>query len=144
MRQRTTAHGMQEREPERRLLNLYHALSPQEGMPPSETPSGNAYRARDAVIHWIRRALESNLNVEADSRPDAQVNADVVVDQNVAHPADRLPVQLSETAPRLGRDPLGGFVNYFDITDDRVLKLFRCHERLFARADKAHCAVAPL
>jgi len=45
------------------------------------------------------------------------------VDQDVAHAADGLPVQLGETAPRVARNSLGGFADHLDVPDDGVLQL---------------------
>src|ERR1017187_5143922 len=54
--------------------------------------------------------------------PDfVQIDTDVVVDQDVAHSAYRLPIQLVQTAPRHGRNPLGGLADHLDIPDDGVL-----------------------
>src|SRR5580765_5389823 len=47
-----------------------------------------------------------------------QIDADLVVNQDVAHAADGIPVQLGKTAARICRYALGGLADHLDVPDD--------------------------
>lgn len=76
---------------------------------------GMSWHRRGAWVFTSQKLLQSRLEFGYPGGGDipnfVQIHTDIIVDQNVAHAADRLPVQLRKVAPRNGRNPLGSLAD---------------------------------
>lgn len=98
---------------------------------------GRAFRRQKLLQH----ALEFG---DPDGRyvPDfIEIDTEVVVDQDVPHPTDRLPIEGRHAVSRLSRNALGRLADHLDVADDRILQLLGRQERRSSGANEARDAV---
>ncbi len=94
------------------------------------------------------KLLQSSLKLwdarQGDVPDFIEVDTDVIVDQNVPHAADGLPVQLRQASPSSGRNPLSSLAYDFDVAYDGVLQSLRFQKGFFTRSGEARNAVTAL
>ena len=78
-------------------------------------------RLRGTAPVWFAVRVCGRMHV-----PDfIEVDADVVVDEDVAHAADRFPIEWRQAASGFLRNAFGCLADHFDVADDGVLQLLR-------------------